>query len=454
MTVPLLDHSRNIMTFADFNLNKPLLNALAELGLTTPTPIQERVYSVVMSGRDVCGIAQTGTGKTIAYLLPCLRQYQFSKERTPQMIVLVPTRELVVQVMETVRQLTTYMNLTVVGVYGGVNLKPQTAAVQQGADVLIATPGRLVDLLASGAVKMKLVKRLVIDEVDEMLNLGFRAQLKIILDLLPPKRQNLLFSATITPDVELLIDTFFNSPVRVEAAPVGTPLAGIAQMAYPMPNFNTKTNLLQLLLQRDETMNRVLVFVSTKAFADILYDEMLDRFPGTIGVIHSNKAQVKRFEAVNQFQDGTIRVLIATDIVARGIDVANVSHVINFDLPEEPESYIHRIGRTGRADKKGIAIAFITEAEQERQTAIETLMNYPIPLVPVPTDLLVSPVLLESEKPKVNMKTIELKTPKREDVGPAFHEKLAKNLKVNVRRDHAAEKMLKYGRPIKRSGKK
>ncbi|XWW45342.1 DEAD/DEAH box helicase [Fibrella sp. USSR17] len=442
------------MTFADFNLNKPLLNALSDLGLTTPTPIQERVYSVVMSGRDVCGIAQTGTGKTIAYLLPCLRQYQFSKERTPQLIVLVPTRELVVQVVETVQQLTTYMNLTVVGVYGGVNLKPQTAAVQQGADVLIATPGRLVDLLASGAVKMKLVKKLVIDEVDEMLNLGFRAQLKIILDLLPPKRQNLLFSATITPDVELLIETFFNSPVRVEAAPVGTPLAGISQMAYPVPNFNTKTNLLQLLLERDESMNRVLVFVSTKALADLLHDEMVDRFPDGIGVIHSNKAQVKRFEAVNQFQDGTIRVLIATDIVARGIDVANVSHVINFDLPEEPESYIHRIGRTGRADKKGIAIAFITDAEQDRQTAIETLMNYPIPMVPVPADLLISPVLIEEEKPKVNMKTITVKAPKRDEVGPAFHEKLAKNQKVNVRRDYAAEKMLKYGRPIKRSGKK
>lgn len=442
------------MTFADLNLNKPLLNALDDLGLTTPTPIQERVFSVVMSGRDVCGIAQTGTGKTIAYLLPCLRQYVFAKERSPQMIVLVPTRELVVQVVETVKQLTPYMNLTVVGVYGGVNLKPQLVEVQQGADLLVATPGRLVDLLTSGAVKMKTVKKLVIDEVDEMLNLGFRAQLKIILDLLPPKRQNLLFSATITPDVEQLIETFFNSPVRVEAAPVGTPLTGISQMAYPVPNFNTKINLLHLLLERDATMNRVLVFVSTKAFADLLFDEMEERFPNNVGVIHSNKAQAKRFEAVNQFQDGTIRLLIATDIVARGIDVANVSHVINFDLPEEPESYIHRIGRTGRADKKGIAIAFITDAEQDRETAIETLMNYPIPMVPVPADLLISPVLLEEEQPKVNMKTITVKTPKREDVGPAFHEKAAKNQKVNVRRDYAAEKMLKYGRPIKRSGKK
>lgn len=442
------------MTFADLNLTNPLLNALNDLGLTTPTPIQERVFSVVMSGRDVCGIAQTGTGKTIAYLLPCLRQYQFAKERIPQLIILVPTRELVVQVVETVRQLTPYMNLAVVGVYGGVNLKPQTVEVQQGADVLVATPGRLVDLLTSGAVKMKAVKKLVIDEVDEMLNLGFRTQLKIILDLLPPKRQNLLFSATITPDVEQLIETFFTSPVRVEAAPAGTPLTGIAQLAYPVPNLNTKINLLQLLLERDETMNRVLVFVSTKAFADILFDDLSDRLPGQVGVIHSNKAQAKRFEAVNQFQDGTIRVLIATDVIARGLDVADVSHVINFDLPEEPESYIHRIGRTGRADKKGHAIAFITEAEQERQTAIETLMHYPIPMVPTPADLLISPVLTEAEKPQVNMKTIAVKAPKREDVGPAFHEKLAKNQKVNVRRDHAAEKMLKYGRPIKRSGKK
>ena len=442
------------MTFADFNLNKSLLNALDEMGLTTPTPIQERVFSVVMSGRDVCGIAQTGTGKTIAYLLPCLRQFVFAKERTPQIIVLVPTRELVVQVVETAKKLSAYINLTVVGVYGGVNFKPQTAEVQQGCDLLVATPGRLVDLLSSGAVKTKTVKKLVIDEVDEMLNLGFRTQLKIILDLLPPKRQNLLFSATITPDVEQLIEAFFNAPVRVEAAPVGTPLTGISQMAYPVPNFNTKINLLQLLLERDNTMSRVLVFVSTKAFADVLFDEMDERFTGGVGVIHSNKAQAKRFEAVNQFQDGAIRLLIATDIVARGIDVANVSHVINFDLPEEPESYIHRIGRTGRADKKGIAIAFITDAEQDRQTAIETLMNYPIPMVPTPADLLISPVLIAEEQPKVNMKTIEVKRPKREEVGPAFHEKLAKNQKVNVRRDYAAEKMTKYGRPIKRSGKK
>ncbi len=442
------------MTFDELNLNKPLLNALDDLGYTTPTHIQQHVFSVVMSGRDVCGLAQTGTGKTLAYLLPCLRQLQFSKEKLPQLLIIVPTRELVVQVLETVNQLTKYLNLTAVGVYGGVNMKPQVAQVLQGMDILVATPGRLVDLLTSGVLKTKAVKKLVIDEVDEMLNLGFRTQLKIILDLLPPKRQNLLFSATLTTDVEKLIETFFNSPIRVEAAPVGTPLENIAQTAYQVPNFYTKINLLERLLRKESAMTKVLVFVATKQLADQLHEQLDDDFSAQTGVIHSNKAQNLRFEAVDQFKSGAYRVLIATDIIARGLDVAEVSHVINFDLPEVPENYIHRIGRTGRAEVDGIAIAFITPADEEKQAAIEALMNYTIPVLPLPENLVISDVLTENEKPNVYMKIPDIKTPKREDVGPAFHEKLDKNKKVNVRRDHAAEKMLKYGRPIKRSGKK
>ncbi|GAB3717107.1 DEAD/DEAH box helicase [Spirosoma flavus] len=442
------------MTFEELNLNKPLINALNDLGYTTPTTIQQNVFSVVMSGRDVCGLAQTGTGKTLAYLLPCLRQLQFSKEKLPQLLIIVPTRELVVQVLETVTQLTTYMNLVAVGVYGGVNLKPQVAEVQKGMDILVATPGRLVDLLANGLLKTKAIKKLVIDEVDEMLNLGFRTQLKTILDLLPPKRQNLLFSATLTTDVEQLIDTFFNNPVRVEAAPVGTPLDNIAQTAYPVPNFYTKVNLLALLLNQNSDMTKVLVFVATKELANQLFDQIDATFPNQVGVIHSNKAQNQRFEAVEKFKNGTYRILIATDIIARGLDVAEVSHVVNFDMPDVPESYIHRIGRTGRADQQGIAITFVTPADDERQEAIETLMNYQIPRLELPSNLVISDELTEDEQPKVYMKLPEVKVPKREDVGPAFHEKIAKNKKVNVRRDYAAEKMLKYGRPIKRSGKK
>ena len=442
------------MTFDELNLNKPLLNALGDLGYTTPTTIQDRVFAVAMSGRDVCGIAQTGTGKTIAYLLPCLRLYQFSTSRLPQLLIIVPTRELVVQVVETVRALTVYMNVLTVGVYGGVNLKPQAAEVQQGADVLVATPGRLVDLLMSGAVKSRAIRQLVIDEVDEMLNLGFRTQLKTILDLLPVKRQNLLFSATLTDEVSQLMNMFFSNPVRVEAAPIGTPLESIDQRAYQVPNFYTKVNLLNLLLRRNAEMTKVLIFVATKQLANQLYDELAPDFAEQVGVIHSNKAQNQRFNAVNQFKAGTYRILIATDIIARGLDVAEVSHVINFDLPEVPENYIHRIGRTGRADKTGIAVSFVMENEIGQQTAIEQLMHYQIPMLPLPDSLVISDELTEDEQPRIYMKIIEPKAPKREDVGPAFHEKAAKNQKVNVRRDHAAEKMLKYGRPIKRSGKK
>ncbi|WP_462255413.1 DEAD/DEAH box helicase, partial [Ferruginibacter sp.] len=212
------------MLFSDLNLNTPLQSVLNDLGFTVPTTIQHRVFPVVMSGRDVCGIAQTGTGKTFAYLLPLLRQWKFNKEKTPQILVLVPTRELVAQVVQAVKDLTPYMSVLAVGVYGGVNIKTQMAELYNGADVVVATPGRLYDLAMNGAFKSKAVKKLVIDEVDEMLNLGFRTQLKNILDLLPAKRQNLLFSATITEDVEALIDTYFNEPERVEAAPTGTPL--------------------------------------------------------------------------------------------------------------------------------------------------------------------------------------------------------------------------------------
>ncbi|RRB02563.1 DEAD/DEAH box helicase [Larkinella rosea] len=441
------------MTFEDLNLTKPLLNALTDLGYTTPTPIQQKVFSVVMSGKDVCGIAQTGTGKTFAYLLPCLRQFQFSKDRLPQLLIIVPTRELVVQVVEAVQQLTTSMNLTVVGIYGGVNIKPQIAEVEQGTDVLVSTPGRLIDLSIKGLLKTKSIKRLVIDEVDEMLNLGFRTQLETILDLLPAKRQNLLFSATMTEEVEGLIETHFNNPVRVEAAPAGTPLENIRQTAYAVPNFYTKINLLEHLLRQDADMTKVLVFVATKNLANQLYEQMEAKFPDQVGVIHSNKEQNYRFNSVRQFQDGNFRVLIATDIIARGLDVAEVSHVINFDLPEVPEMYIHRIGRTGRADRNGIAIAFITERESEEQTAIEQVMNYAIPMLPLPDDLTISDVLTEDEKPTVKMKNPGVKIHLSDTFGGAFHEKIEKNKKVNVRRNHAEEMMKKYGKPIRKTRK-
>ncbi len=442
------------MTFDELNLNTPLRNALDDLGYTTPTPIQERVFSIVMSGRDVCGIAQTGTGKTLAYLLPCLRQWKFSKDKSPQILIIVPTRELVTQIVDTIKSLTPYMSVVAMGVYGGVNINTQQIEVMKGMDVLVATPGRFYDLAMNGAFKTKTIKKLVIDEVDEMLNLGFRTQLKNILDYLPAQRQNLLFSATMTEDVEALIETYFNSPVRVEAAPTGTPLENIVQTGYEVPNFYTKVNLLQLLLANDASMTKVLVFAATKQLADQLYEQIETTFPGTAGVIHSNKEQNHRFNTVKQFKEGNYRLIIATDIVARGIDVAEVTHVINFDVPEVPENYIHRIGRTGRADKKGIAITFITEKERPSLHAIESLMKYKVPVTELPADLTISDELTEDEKPKIFMKTDAIKPAKKEEAGPAFHEKSAKNSKVNVIVRHKDRMMQKYGKPIKRGAKK
>ncbi len=442
------------MIFSDLNLSAPLLNALAENGYINPTTIQHRVFPIVMSGRDVCGIAQTGTGKTFAYLLPLLRLWKFSKDKNPQILIIVPTRELVAQVVESLKELSTYMSVVALGVYGGVNINTQWTELQKGVDVLVATPGRLYDLAVNGAFKTKSIKKLVIDEMDEMLNLGFRIQIKNILDLIPAKRQNLLFSATITDEVEKLMDTYFNNPERVEAAPTGTPLENIEQVYYATPNFYTKINLLHLLLSQDETMTKVVVFVATKKIADDLYEQLESKFPGTAGVIHSNKEQNYRFNTVKQFHEGIYKFIIATDIVARGIDISEVTHVINFDVPEVPENYIHRIGRTGRADKKGIAISFITENEKPLQKAIESLMKQSITQIVLPENLIISDLLTEEEMPKVYMKTIQLKIPKKEESGPAFHEKSAKNKKVNFIVRKKDRMMKKYGKPIKRAPKK
>jgi len=294
----------------------------------------------------------------------------------------------------------------------------------------------------------------VVDEMDEMLNLGFRTQLKNIVDLLPAKRQNLLFSATITDEVETLMETYFNDPVKVEAAPTGTPLENIIQTAYEVPNFYTKVNLLELLLTEDASMTKVLVFAVTKKLADELFEQLNEKFPGTAGVIHSNKEQNHRFNTVKQFKEGNYRFIIATDIVARGIDIAEVTHVINFDTPEVPENYIHRIGRTGRADKKGIAITFITPSSKPQQLAIESLMHYQIPILPLPENLVISEVLTDDEMPKVYMKNIEPKLPKKHATGPAFHAKSAKNSRVNVKVKRKDTMKKKYGKPIKRAPKK
>ena len=438
------------MTFRELNLKKPLWNALDNLGYQTPTTIQATGFNVMMSGADTIGIAQTGTGKTLAYLLPCLCMWKFSKDPHPQILILVPTRELVAQVVSEVEKLSSFMNVAVGGVYGGTNMNTQAAMVLQGLDILVGTPGRVLDLAKSGSLQLKHIKKVVIDEVDETLSLGFRPQLLHIFEFLPTKKQFMVFSATLSEEVSVFLEDYLISPVRVEAARAGSTLDKIDQSGYHVPNFLSKIILLQHLLDQMPIEAKVLVFVSSRALADLVFEKIEPNYAEVLGIIHSNKAQNFRFDTVQAFQAGDTRILIATDLIARGIDVTDVSHVINFDIPESTENYIHRIGRTGRADKNGIAITFITEKDQGMLNSIKALTQKEIPLMAIPSDLEWSTELLEFEKPKVEVPGKMLKLPKRDNVGASFHEKKEKNKKVNVRYDHKKAMQDKYGKPKKK----
>lgn len=422
-----------MITFNELNLSKQQLRALEDLGFDTPTPIQEKSFPIIMSGRDAVGIAQTGTGKTFSYLLPILRQITFSNQRHPRVLIIVPTRELVVQVVDEAKKLAKYMSTRIVGVYGGGNINIQKQQVYDGVDILVGTPGRIIDLTLSRSLQFNSIQKLVIDEVDETLNLGFRPQLLKILDSLPDKRQNLMFSATLNEDVEMVIDDYFKKPEYIELITRGTPLEKIIQQAYSVPNFYTKVNLLEFLLQTDNSISKALLFVKNKKIADDIYEELENEFGDVIGVIHSNKTQAHRFNAVKQLNDGTNRLLIATDVIARGLDLKDITHVINFDLTKDPNSYIHRIGRTGRADKTGIALSFITKAEEKMQKEIEALMNKKIEMLDFPDAVEVSENLTQDEKPVKRDKGLK-KLPKTIEYssGGAFHEKKEKNKKVNL----------------------
>lgn len=439
-------------TFEHFNLSKQLQQALGDLAFDRPTPIQEQAYAVILSGKDVVGIAQTGTGKTLAYMLPILQQLEFSKQLTPRVLVLVPTRELVMQVVENIKSFAKYQTVRVVGVYGEANINLQKQALAQGTDIVVATPGRLYDLVLSGALSFKAVKKLVIDEVDVMLDLGFRPQLTNIFDLLPARRQNIMFSATMTAEVDALIDDFFVAPTRIFIAVSGTPLENIEQQCYPVKNFFTKVNLLSYLLRDRQEFHKVLVFVSNKKVADRLFECLEESFGTATCIIHSNKSQNYRIRAVQEFEQGAKRIMIATDVMARGLDLTKISHVINFDTPEYPENYMHRIGRTGRAAQQGKAILFYTPQEEAEKEAIEALMDYRIPQQEFPAEVPVSDELAPEERPKTAGKNY-LPSTDRKDAGPGFHEKLEKNKKVNLGGSYKRKLAAKYKKPQTRGDK-
>lgn len=440
-------------SFEHLNISKFLNNAISDLGFVKPTPIQSASFSVIRSGKDIVGIAQTGTGKTLAYMLPILQDFKFAKIDTPRVVILVPTRELVLQLVENIQSFTEYMSVRVLGVYGGTNINTQKQAVVQGVDVLVATPGRFYDLAMTRVLQLKTVKQLVIDEVDVMLDLGFRTQLTNILDVLPERRQNILFSATMTEDVDALIDNFFIKPEKVCIAVSGTPLDNIEQTAYPVKNFYTKANLLAHLLRDKEIFSKVLVFASTKKMADRLFDVLEAQYGPELCVVHSNKSQNYRIRSIEQFEAGDNRILIATDVMARGLDLDKITHVINVDVPVFPENYMHRIGRTGRAEEEGKSILLYTEKELEHKEGIERLMDMNIATLAFPEEVEVSNQLTPEERPQI-VESNHNRNAKKKLAGPAFHEKSKKNSKTNQGGSYRRELAKKYKKPKTRGDKK
>jgi ATP-dependent RNA helicase RhlE len=316
------------------------------------------------------------------------------------------------------------------GIYGGVNINTQKTAVYQGIDILVGTPGRVMDLALDNVIRFDETAKLVIDEFDEMLNLGFRVQLTSILAMMRTKRQNILFSATMTDEVDAILNDFFDFPEEVSLAASGTPLENITQITYQVPNFNTKINLLKHLLATNESMSRVLIFVNNKKISDMLHESIEETFEGQFGVIHSNKSQNYRLSTMASFQEGNLRGIITTDIMARGLDISDITHVINFEIPEYPELYMHRIGRTGRADATGTAISFFTPREEEFKIEIELLMNRELAIEVFPSEVEISLKLIGPEKDKQPIKFL-MKKPKLDGDG-AFQEKSKKNKKVNL----------------------
>ena len=373
--------------FADFGLAEPICRALAAKGYTEPTPIQTQAIPVVMAGRDLCGIAQTGTGKTAAFALPTIDKLAKAPKALTRggvrTLVLSPTRELASQIAESFTQYGKFMRLSVTTVFGGVPIARQERIMAHGVDVLVATPGRLIDLIDRGAIDLRRVEVLILDEADQMLDLGFIHALKRIVTLLPKTRQTLFFSATMPKAIEDLAARYLTDPVKVSVKPAATTVERVTQ-AVTFVNQGEKPALLQMVL-RGEGVDRALVFSRTKHGADRIVRQL-----GNAGIeaaaIHGNKSQGQRERALDMFKKGQVKVLIATDIAARGIDIDAVSHVINYELPNVPESYVHRIGRTARAGAGGSAIAFCADDERPFLRDIEKLTRMKVDVLPLPED--------------------------------------------------------------------
>jgi ATP-dependent RNA helicase RhlE len=415
-------------TFTVFDLNKQLLNAISDQGYTEPTEIQRLAIPLILQGHDVLGIAQTGTGKTAAYLLPILMKTKYAQGSHMRALILAPTRELAIQISEEAAKLAQYTDLRISALYGGLGPKTQIESLKKGVDIIIATPGRFMDLYLLGEINTKSLQYLVLDEADKMMDMGFMPQIRKVLEIIPRKRKNLLFSATFLPRVEKLSEEFLEAPLKIEVSPSATAAETIEQKLYSVPNLMTKINLLGHVLDADQ-YQKTIVFCRTKEVADNVFKFLERKVVGSaqVRVIHANKGQNTRINAINEFKEEKIKVLVATDVAARGIDVSGVDLVLNFDIPLIYEDYVHRIGRTGRAKASGTAISFMLPSEEYHVKKIEKIIRTNIPLEKLPTSVKISETPFEENQ--AILKEIDNQR-KKEDPNfqGAFHEKKKKNL--------------------------
>ncbi len=371
------------MTFDELNLIDPILKALKEEGYTNPTPIQAQAIPSLLQGKDLLGCAQTGTGKTAAFAIPIIQllynqREQERKRKLTSTLILTPTRELAIQIGDSFEAYGRYTGLKHTVIFGGVSQHGQTNALKYGIDILIATPGRLLDLMQQGFVDLNHIKLFVLDEADRMLDMGFVHDVKKVLAKLPKQKQSLFFSATMPPEIVKLANTILHNPVKVEVTPVSSTAEKVEQQLYYVDKTNKKALLVDLLKKKN--MHSVLIFARTKHGADRIAKDLTKQGFKT-AAIHGDKSQNARQNALNDFKNGVIRTLVATDIAARGIDIDNLSHVINYEIPNQPETYVHRIGRTGRAAASGIAISFCDAEEREYIRDIEKLIGQKIPVI-------------------------------------------------------------------------
>ena len=412
-------------SFESLKLPVSLCNALIDLKFSEPTPIQRKAIPLIRGGYDLLAIAQTGTGKTAAFVLPALMKIKYAQGNLPRVLILSPTRELVIQTTDHIRSLAKYTNIRYMAMYGGIGHKYQSQILRDGIDILTGTPGQIKKIYFQGDLLLKKITLMILDEADKIMDMGFMPQIRSLLELVPTKRQNLLFSATMSPKVIELSKEFLAFPKKVEVTPQATPARNISQTLFPVPNFRTKKALLAFLLKKKEDFSRVLVFVRTRQRAEEIKIFLKRKVDSSTQSIHSNKNQNARISAVNKFKIGKWRILVATDIAARGIDIDQITHVINFDIPLRYEDYVHRIGRTGRAFHFGKAITFYNPAEAYHLKKIEALIRMKIPVYPLPEEVQIFETDFQEKQSMLREIDIQKRIENPEFKG-AFHEKKRK----------------------------